>query len=335
MHKPTASLSLDLDNKWAYLRTHGHKSWILYPSYLPLVVPRILDALSVHDLQITAFVVGQDAARPENREAIEAIVDAGHEIGNHSQNHYPWMNTLSGEQVEREIVEAEEALEAITGETPRGFRAPGFSWSQPTLEFLARRGYLYDASTFPTFLGPVARMYCLLKSTLNRSEREERKELFGSLRDGLRPLRPFVQATAAGAIVEIPVTTVPIARVPFHMTYLLYLRQFSSALCKAYLKSALALCKLRGVAPSMLLHPLDFLDREDVPELAFFPGMSLSRGQKEEVMQMTLNALSTSYRLVPLGAQAAEVRRSSGLAEQRPVIWRPGSVVGEPLSVAR
>ena len=335
MQKPTASLSLDLDNKWAYLRTHGHKSWSSYPSYLPLVVPRILNVLSTHDLQITAFVVGQDAARAENREAIESIVEAGHEIGNHSQNHYPWMNTLPVEQIEREIVEAEEALEDITGETPRGFRGPGFSWSMPTLEFLAKRGYLYDASTFPTFLGPVARMYCLLKSTLDRSEREERKELFGSIRDGLRPLKPFVQSTSAGPIVEIPVTTVPIVRVPFHMTYLLYLRQFSSALCRGYLKAALALCKLRGVTPSMLLHPLDFLDREEVPELAFFPGMALSRSEKAEVVQMTLDALSASYRLVPLGEQAAQVRRATGLAEQRPAIWRPKSVVGEPLSVAR
>lgn len=320
--KPTATLSLDLDNKWAYLRTHGHRSWTTYPSYLPLVVPRILDVLDVHDLRITAFVVGQDAARSENRDAIDSLVSAGHEIGNHTQNHYPWLQSMPLEQIECEIADAEEALERITGELPRGFRGPGFSSSPAILELLARRGYLYDASSFPTFLGPAARLYCLLKSTLNQRERQQRKELFGSVRDGLKPLKPHLLPTAEGKIVEIPVTTVPLARVPFHMTYLLYLRQFSATLCKAYLRMALALCKLRGVVPSMLLHPLDFLDRDDVPELAFFPGMTLSRGQKDEVVQMTLDAMCRSYRVVPLGEQASEVRAIHGLSEPKAIAWQ-------------
>lgn len=335
MTKPIASLSLDLDNKWAYLRTHGNKSWTTYSSYLPLVVPRILDTLARHDVQITAFVVGQDAARAENREAIESLVAAGHEIGNHTQNHYPWLHTLTAEQVEREIVGAEEALERITGEPPRGFRGPGFSWSPVTLELLARRGYLYDASTFPTFLGPAARLYCVLKSTLNQREREQRKELFGSICDGLRPIKSYLLQTAAGPLVEIPVTTMPLARVPFHMTYLLYLRQFSASLCKSYFRTALALCKLRGVAPSMLLHPLDFLDREDVPELAFFPGMSLSRGQKDEVVQMTLEALCRAYQVMPLIEQAEEVRGQHGLADSAIGVWKPESNRAEAVPVGR
>jgi hypothetical protein len=325
MRKPIATLSLDLDNKWAYLRTHGDKRWTAYPSYLPLVVPRVLDTLDAHDLRLTAFVVGQDAARAENREAIESLVAAGHEIGNHSQNHYPWLHTLPEEQIECEILDAEESLERVTGELPRGFRGPGFSWSPRMLELLARRGYLYDASTFPTFLGPAARVYCLLKSTLNKREREERKELFGSVRDGLRPLKPYLLETLADRIVEIPVTTMPLARVPFHMTYLLYLRQFSAALCKAYLRTALALCKLRGVAPSMLLHPLDFLDRNDVPELAFFPGMSLSRGQKAEVVQMTFEALCSAYRVVPLIEQAQDIRTQHGLSDPTIAAWQTES----------
>lgn len=335
MNKPLASLSLDLDNKWAYLRTHGNKSWTTYPSYLPLVVPRILDTLATHRLTITAFVVGQDAARAENREAIESVIAAGHEIGNHTQNHYPWLHTLPKERIEREIIEAEETLEQITGDPPRGFRGPGFSWSPRTLEFLARRGYLYDASTFPTFLGPAARLYCVLKSTLSKREREQRKELFGGLRDGLRPLKPYLLQTPAGPLVEIPVTTMPLLRAPFHMTYLLYLRQFSTALCKTYLHTALALCKLRGVAPSMLLHPLDFLGREEVPELAFFPGMSLSRGQKDEVMQMTLDALCRAYRVVPLVEQALEVRGQHGLSDPVISLWQPEASTARAVPAGR
>ncbi len=38
--KPLCSLSLDLDNQWSYMKTHGDAGWESFPSYLDLVVPR-------------------------------------------------------------------------------------------------------------------------------------------------------------------------------------------------------------------------------------------------------------------------------------------------------
>ena len=53
LSKPIASLSLDLDNKWSYLKTHGDKGWEAYPTYLPVVVPRFLDVLRQLNQQMT------------------------------------------------------------------------------------------------------------------------------------------------------------------------------------------------------------------------------------------------------------------------------------------
>ena len=39
--KPCASLSLDIDNLWSYMKTHGDRGWEDLPSYFDLVVPRI------------------------------------------------------------------------------------------------------------------------------------------------------------------------------------------------------------------------------------------------------------------------------------------------------
>ncbi|MGZ0174718.1 MAG: hypothetical protein ACKVHE_34900 [Planctomycetales bacterium] len=62
MSKPIASLSLDLENKWSYMKTHGDAGWASFPSYLDIVVPRFIDFLNKRDLKITVFIVGQDAA---------------------------------------------------------------------------------------------------------------------------------------------------------------------------------------------------------------------------------------------------------------------------------
>ena len=99
--KPVATLSLDLDNKWSYLRTHGDPGWAALPSYLDLAVPRILQFLRDRSLTITFFVVGQDAARAENHAAIRAIAEAGHEIGNHSFLHEPWSCTSTPKSASR------------------------------------------------------------------------------------------------------------------------------------------------------------------------------------------------------------------------------------------
>jgi peptidoglycan-N-acetylglucosamine deacetylase len=154
-----SSVSLDLDNKWSYMKTHGDKGWETFPSYLDTVVPRVLDILSQRGLQITFFIVGQDAQLEKNHNALRMISERGHEIGNHSFNHEPWLHLYSRDELNEEIGRAEDYIETVTGFKPIGFRGPGFSFSETTLEVLKSRGYEYDASTFPTFLGPLARAY--------------------------------------------------------------------------------------------------------------------------------------------------------------------------------
>lgn len=136
--KPFASLSLDLDNQWSYMKTHGDAAWQALPNYLPAVVPRILEFLARRQLLISFFIVGQDAANEDNHGVLQSIADAGHEIGNHSFAHEPWLHLYSAEQLEKDIVRAEEAICRATRVRPVAFRGPGFSLSPALLELLAR-----------------------------------------------------------------------------------------------------------------------------------------------------------------------------------------------------
>jgi hypothetical protein len=265
--KPYASVSLDLDNKWSYMKTHGDSGWNSFPSYLNLVVPRVLSFLRERNLTITFFIVGQDAGLEKNREAIQSIAKAGHEIGNHSFNHDPWLHLYSEREIDTELVKAEEAIENATGQRTYGFRGPGFVHSEVMLRVLVRRGYLYDASTLPTFIGPIARLYYLMNAKLKPEEKNLRSQLFGFYREGFRPIKPYRWRIEDKGLLEIPVTTMPISRLPFHASYLLYLSVFSESLALAYFSFALKLCQAAGIMPSLLLHTLDFLGYEDEYEL--------------------------------------------------------------------
>ncbi len=316
--KPVASLSLDLDNQWSYMKTHGDRGWESFPTYLPLVIPRILDFLAGRNLTISFFVVGQDAALEPNRGPLRALALAGHEIGNHSFHHQPWLHLYSEAEIEAELASAEEVIEAATGRRPVGFRGPGFSLSAATLRVLARRGYQYDASTFPTFLGPLARAYYFMTARLSAAEKRQRAALFGTLREGLRPNRPYRWALEDGGMVEIPVTTMPLLRVPIHFSYLVYLSSYSPALASAYFATALRLCRMSGAQPSLLLHSLDFLGREDVEALAFFPGMSLSAERKLAVVGDAVSQLAAHFRVLTLEQHAREAAADPRLRRVNP-----------------
>jgi hypothetical protein len=322
--KPLASLSLDLDNEWSYLKTHGDAGWADYPSYLDVVVPRVLNLLADRDLTITWFVVGQDAALERNHEPLAAIAAAGHEVGNHSFRHEPWMHKYPDSEVRDELKHAEEAIEEATGFHPVGFRGPGYSLSPAVLETLVERGYRYDCSTLPTLIGPIARMIYFRTSKLDAAERADRKDLFGHASEALRPLRPYRWAVGAG-IVEIPVTVMPGARVPMHVSYLLALAGRSKRLARSYFRSAMELCKMTAVEPSLLLHPLDFLGGDDVGSLAFFPGMALRGPEKTEMTAEFLDMYADHFEIATLGGHAAAAGARASLPIVEPGSKRPRS----------
>jgi hypothetical protein len=300
--KPLAPLSLDLDNKWSYLKTHGDASWEDFPSYLGYVVPRVLDELERRGLAITFFIVGKDAEDPTNHDLLASIAAAGHEVANHSFMHEPWLHLYSDAEVLADLKRAHDAIGHATGAQPRGFRGPGFSLSTGTVHALDTLGYAYDATAFPNILNPIGRAYYFRSSQLSDEEKEQRKALFGTVGDALKPNRPYAWALDEGAaFVEVPVTTMPGLRVPIHFSYVLYLGGFSPAAARIYFRSALRLCRLTRTAPSLLMHPLDFLGRDDEPELSFFPGMAMEYSQKRDLMDVALDTWARHYRTATVG----------------------------------
>lgn len=318
--RPTASLSLDLDNLWAYQMTHGDEGWEEFGTYLDAVTDVVLPELEARRLAITFFVVGQDAALSVNTDAIASIGRAGHEIGNHSFRHQPWLHRYTLDELHEEFRRTEEALEAVTGQRPVGFRGPGYSLSADVLRVLIDREYLYDCSTLPTVVGPLARRYYFRTAKLSAEQRAERSYLFGSARDGLRQLQPYWWELGDDRMLEIPVTTMPLTRIPIHVSYVLYLAGRSPALARTYFTNSLRLCRLTGLEPSILLHPLDFLGADDVDSLRFFPGMTMPGAVKRKAALTCIDELMRSFDVVTVGAHAARIKQRS-----RRLAVKPGS----------
>src|SRR5205807_3394058 len=130
---------------------------------------------------------------------------------------------------------------------------------------------------------------------------------------GFRPLKGYAWRTPGRLLPEVPVTTLPGLRIPFHVSYLLYLSRFVPGLALAYFRSALRLCRATGTAPSLLLHPLDFLGGEDVPELAFFPAMNLPARRKLDFVGKVLDLYASWFRVGPMARHAEAVRAAGSV----------------------
>ncbi|WP_410597401.1 polysaccharide deacetylase family protein [Amycolatopsis sp. lyj-23] len=311
--RPLASVSVDLDNLWAYLKTHGDPAWRDRPSFLPSAVPRLLEILGEQGLTTTVFVVGADVVREDGAKAVAEIAAAGHEVGNHSFGHEPWLHRYSRDRLEDELSRTEDAITAAGAPRPSGFRGPGYSVTRDLIELLAERGYAYDASTLPTWIGPLARAY---HNRTAKAAEEGQDELFGGVSRVLAPVHAYRWQTCVGReLTELPVTTMPLLRTPIHGSYLLQLHEISPRLARGYFRTALRLCRARGVSPSLLLHPTDVLGAADAPGMEFFPGMAAPGGRKAAWLGWVLSALREHFDVVGTGEH---VRRTA-VRRTRPV----------------
>lgn len=317
--KALASVSLDADNLWCYLRVRADPDWENYPSYLPTLKTRLLDVFERHGMKSTVFMVGKDVEREDGAHMVSDLVAAGHEVANHSLDHEPWLHLYERSQLEEQLDRTDAAVVAAGAPRPTGFRGPGFSLSPDLLQLLSERNYSYDATTLPTWIGPLARAYYLRTASVDQKQREDRAALFGSWKDAFAPVKPYRWDLDGGpdasGLVELPVTTAPFVRVPMHASYVLYIATYSRVLARRYVDTTLNLCRVSGTEPSLLLHPLDLMGEADAPALKFFPGMGLELTEKLAMVDWLLKRFARDFDLVGTGEYVA--RRAPALLRER------------------
>lgn len=153
-HDPTSAARMSLMSHQAY----GPK----------VAVPRLLRVLERQGVQATFFVPGFTAeCYPDT---VRAIVDGGHEIGHHGYLHEQ-MQGVDADTEARYLDRGLEALDAVAGIRPAGYRAPWWEMNWHTPRLLAERGFVYDSS----------------------------------LLDGDKPYRFAVEPGATDTLIEIPV----------------------------------------------------------------------------------------------------------------------------------
>lgn len=106
-------------------------------------VPRILEMYRRFNLRQSFYIPAW--CIEQYPDAIDMILEDGHEIGHHGYIHeHP--NELEKAEEQFWLQKSIEIITKATGKRPRGFRAPLYNFSENTLDLLLEEGFSYDAS---------------------------------------------------------------------------------------------------------------------------------------------------------------------------------------------
>lgn len=212
------ALSVDLDEIPIYYAIHGWPApeRAAANAVYEIGIARFEAFARAHHLPLTFFAVGADVRRPGNGERLRRLADAGHEIANHSLDHFYDLTRRGRQEMRRQVVGGADAIEAAIGSRPVGFRAPGYTLCDELVEVLGEAGVEYDSSVFPCphyYLGKAA-----VVGSVHLRGRRSQAILTGPavLAAPVRPYRlgrPYWRR--GGGLIELPIQVTRKARLPF------------------------------------------------------------------------------------------------------------------------
>lgn len=261
-------------------------------------IPRYLELLA--DLQIrgTFFVVAQDAKEALVKKRVREILANGHEVASHSYSHPQNFLSLSPKRKEEEIVRAEQVLCEITGTDLVGFRAPAWGIDEQAMDVLEARGYYYDSSIMPSLLLPMLKIGYFLHSR----GKIKPGDLLGKCQYSMAPLEPYfpafsrIERRGTRQILELPITVIPLGRLPFWATIHLLVGTWLFFLFEYRLLGS------RSAYVNYQCHGVDLLDLErDAVPSAFrhMFGLRHPLARRAQLLKRILARLMQDYDLVP------------------------------------
>jgi hypothetical protein len=301
-----ASISVDLDSLPHYCRIHGLPESVLDAHARGLVyttaVPRFRELLRDLGAPGTFFAIGEDLADARASEALREAHASGIEVANHTFSHDYALTRRSPETLHEELVRAEEAILAATGERPVGFRAPGYTLNAALYAATAERGYLYGSSTFPA--APYYAAKAAVMGALALSGRPSRS-ILDSPRVLLAPRTPYRPDPAqpyrrgSGAVLELPMTVTPGVRFPFIGT-------FAATLPLPAVRAAWSACR-GDTFFNFELHAVDVLDANDgIP-----PELVRQQRDLRVVSAQKMERLATIFRWLKQDADVVTLRTAA------------------------
>ncbi len=151
--EPQSVFSIDVEDWFHILDVDSAPElaeWPKQESRVEAATHVLLDLFDRKSVKCTLFVLGWVAERFPS--LIQECAARGHEIASHGYAH-ELVFQIGQERFDADIQKGKKLIEDVVGQRVNGYRAPGFSLTAETpwfYESLAKAGYTYDSSLFPS-----------------------------------------------------------------------------------------------------------------------------------------------------------------------------------------
>jgi hypothetical protein len=319
LNPSVANVSIDFESIYYYSETLGLRHPDRDRDY-DRITNRFLDLFCELGVRATFFMVGEDIRQNKlTPELLRRMTGAGHELANHTMTHPFNLSRLSKARKEEEIVSTGRLLEDATGIAVVGFRAPCLDVDEEIVDLLERHGYRYESSVLPFYLKQVQEFaYGVICHGRFRST--------GGWQNSFAPGEPYVpergqlhrrasngvgrndahQPSVARSLVEVPIATLPIIRVPFYST-------IHFALGRASFDASYALLRRGRRHFTYELHSIDLADcREDAladryPGIDRHPCLKQSAARNADFLRHAIRRFQQDYELMTMRDMVARL----------------------------
>lgn len=285
-----STIQVDLDGLWVLRKFIGADPVGDVDPVFESGLPRVLRLLQHHGVRATFFVNGVDLESSRRRRLVEQVLRGGHELANHGLRHR-YLSRVSPAERVLEIGESTRRVRELTGEEPAGFRAAGYDLDDESLRLLQEHGYRYDSSACPTVVGPLLWASQYLTAGVSQMAFPPLRRLVGPRRP-YRPRPDSLYRRGAGNIVEIPVSVLPVVRLPLSFTYAVLAGGW-------YLRPGLAWAVRAGGPVNFLFHLLDFADPVEDPSLSAIPGLRVPLERRLPLANWVVEFLKQRTEVLP------------------------------------
>lgn len=295
--KKIGVIQIDVDGLWVIFQHFGfdyHETQdIMYESALP----SFLDLLDAFNVKATLFVVGRDLLSPSKVNLLRKAVKKGHEIANHTMNHTEGFSFLPFNKKKQEIEDAECIIQDKLCVVTKGFRTPSNDVDNNVLRILEDRGYVYDSSLLPTYYGPLLKRLKFSSLKISRKDHYLGKPLYG-----LSPLIPYHPSYEAiwkkgkMKIIEVPITTMPWLRFPFHTSFTF--AGYQLGLGFMLFKIGYALLSMTKLPLNFVFHTNELSEPIYEDKIKRQLGLNLSLETKQKICKYILSTIKRDFNII-------------------------------------
>lgn len=284
-----AIVTIDVDTLKDYANAYGFDYNTLQDPVYKLALPRLVKIFDKYNIKATFFIVGRDLENKNHLIVLKSLIASGHEIANHTQNHYHEFNKLPVVLQRKEIINCHTNVKRLLKIDMKGFRAPGYNLSKSTYRTLSSLNYTYDSSVFPTILLPLLKLAMILTA-----KGRQKSTGGGNFKNIFQKDSPFF--IKSHKLLEIPITVTPILRLPFMGT-------FNIIAPKLLYDFNYLTIKLSGKIINYEIHPIELLNfkKDNLPdEFKVHPGINKPLKAKLIFYENFLKNLSRHYQIITM-----------------------------------